>query len=250
MVDLTQEMTELASRLEGPTPEAGRVVQFAAAHAGEGTSTVAREFAFAMSRTARRGVWLIELDLMAGAQRAAVAAEVARYGPLGAPVRASPGEAIFLGVAPPRIGEDGRAWPDVRYLAAYPVGGARWWVTRFRQEALEPGQTASVTAAPAYWNVMRAHADWVVVDAPAADRSRAALQVAPFADANVLVVAADPEDTSGAAELRDAIMAVGGTCAGMVVNRAVAALQPATSEAAPSLMQGLLQRARRTSKAG
>ncbi len=67
---------------------------------------------------------------------------------------------------------------------------------------------------------MRRHAELVSVDAPAADRSAAAMAVAPFVDCTVLVVAAEGSDTRGPAALRDAIEAAGGRCAGIVFNRA------------------------------
>ncbi len=71
-----------------------------------------------------------------------------------------------------------------------------------------------------YWSALRRHAALVVVDAPAADRSTAAVIVAPFMDATVLVVAADGADTRAPAAVRDAIEQAGGRCAGIVFNRA------------------------------
>jgi Mrp family chromosome partitioning ATPase len=73
---------------------------------------------------------------------------------------------------------------------------------------------------PDYWNAMRRHAEWVVVDAPSADRSQAGLVMAPLMDMTVLVVAADGQDTRAPAALRDAIEQAGGRCAGLVFNRA------------------------------
>ena len=62
----------------------------------------------------------------------------------------------------------------------------------------------------------------VIIDAPAAERSGAAVAVAPFADFTVLVVAADQGDAAGPAALRDSITSAGGQCAGLVFNRAQA----------------------------
>jgi Mrp family chromosome partitioning ATPase len=221
MVDLSDEMADLAVTLStaiGPVGGA-RLVQFVSAERGEGTSTIAREFARHVSQHAQKGVWLVELDLMRGEQYAALAADPERYGFLGRPVRASPNGSMFFSIQPPVRGVDGRAWPDARYLGAFPVGGRRWWVTRFRREALRPGQSAQIMATPAYWDALRGHADWVIVDAPAAERSRALLTSAPFMDANVLVVAAEHGDTAKAPLLRDAITGVGGLCAGVFLNQ-------------------------------
>ena len=73
-----------------------------------------------------------------------------------------------------------------------------------------------------YWKAMRRHADLIVVDCPAADRSSAALTVAPFMDVSVLVLAADQGDAAAPAALKHAITAAGGRCAGLMFNRAAA----------------------------
>ncbi len=222
MVDLSSEMAELCGRLAQTPGGPGRVLQFVAAESGEGVSTVAREFARFTAQTARRGVWLVELDVFKGEHFAALKGDPARYGVLGEPTRASPNESCFFSVDPKLTGLDGRDWPDARYLDAYPVGEKRFWITRFRREALKPGQDVRILNTPAYWNTLRAHADWVVIDAPALARSPAALAIAPLADANVLVVSGDRRDVGGAQRLKASLGEAGGRCAGLVFNRAPA----------------------------
>ncbi|HRD28578.1 MAG TPA: sugar kinase, partial [Caulobacter sp.] len=63
MVDLSAEMAELWASLGGTSPGRARAVQFVAARRGEGTSTVAREFAAYAASRAGRTVWLVDLDL-------------------------------------------------------------------------------------------------------------------------------------------------------------------------------------------
>ena len=70
---------------------------------------------------------------------------------------------------------------------------------------------------------MRAHADYVIIDAPALSRSPAALAVAPLVDANLLVVSGDQRNVAGAQRLKAALGEVGGRCAGLIFNRAPAA---------------------------
>jgi Mrp family chromosome partitioning ATPase len=219
-VDLSCEMAELAGRLGAVPGGPGRVLQFVAAESGEGVSTVAREFARFASADARRGVWLVELDVYRGEQHGAIAADPVRYGRLGEPTRASPNETSFFSVDPKLQGVDGRPWPDSRYLDAYPVGERRWWVTRFRRETLKPGQDVRILNTPGYWNTLRAHADWVVIDAPALARSPASVAIAPLVDANVLVVSGDSRDITAAQRLRAALTEAGGRCAGVVFNKA------------------------------
>lgn len=222
MVDLTLEMAQLWASLGAAPSGQSRVVQFAAARTGEGTSTLAREFARFASRRAQRAVWLVDLDLLDAPQHRAVSEDPGRYGALGRQSAASPDGSAFFTVQPPMRGPDGRPWPDARYLVAHAVGGSNLWVTRFRREILQPDQRVSILPTGDYWRAMRRHAELVVIDAPAADRSAAAVAVAPFADATVLVVAADDGDAAAPAALRDSITDAGGRCAGLVFNRAQA----------------------------
>jgi Mrp family chromosome partitioning ATPase len=233
MIDLSEEAAALEAAL-GPAFGAGggRVVQFVSAQRGEGTSTVAREFARHLAQRARKGVWLIELDLMRGDQYGALASDPERYGFLGKAVKSSADGSMFFQVVPALKGVDGRPWSDASYMAAYPVGGKRWWVTRFRRETLKAGQTARILNAPGYWQSLRQHADWVIVDSPAAERSRVVLASAPHMDANVLVVAAEQGEPERPAMLRDAITSVGGNVAGVFLNRV-------RTEAAPFMKRRL-----------
>jgi Mrp family chromosome partitioning ATPase len=219
MLDLNAEMAELWGSLGAPAPGRARLVQFVAARGGEGTSSVAREFARFAARRAGRSVWLIELDLLAQAQVKAVRSDPERYGELSGPVAASPDDSMFFSVRPPQEGPGGAPVPDARYLVAHGLKGSRMWVTRFRNEALQPRQTLQLNPGRAYWEVMRGHADLIVVDSPAAERSQAALMIAPFMDQTVLVVAADETDVRAPALLKDSIAAAGGRCAGVFFNR-------------------------------
>ncbi len=222
MVDLTPEMGELWASLRAAPKGMARVVQFVSARGGEGTSTVAREFArYAVNRL-HGTVWLVDLDLIDSPQNDAMAAQSGRYGELGRQTAASPDGSAFFTVQPPARGDDNRPMADSRFLVAYPVGGPRFWVTRFRREDLRPRQTVHILPTGDYWTALRRHADLIVVDSPSADRSTAALTVAPFMDSTILVVAADDGDASGPLALKGSIIAAGGRCAGLVFNRAAA----------------------------
>jgi len=220
MVDLSAEMTDLWTSLGGPAGRRTRAVQFVAATAGQGASTVAREFAFHAATRASRRVWLVDLDLLGSTQADSFGLDARRFGPLGPPATASPDGSAFFTVQPPLRRPDGRPWPDARYLSAHAVGASSLWVTRFRHEALRPRQAVHIVPNGDYWNALKRHADLIVVDAPPADRSEAALTVARLMDDTVLVVAADQSDVGAPGRLRDAITAAGGHCAGLFLNRA------------------------------
>lgn len=232
MVDLSVEMAELWGTLGAPAPGRARAIQFVGATAGEGTSTVAREFAFHAATRAARRVWLVDLDLLGSPQIADFSADPARFGPMGPPASASPDGSSFFTVQPPLKRPDGRSWPDARYLFAHAVGASSLWVTGFRRDALRGRQTVHILPTGDYWAALRRHADLIVVDAPPADRSQAALTVAQFMDDTVLVVAADQADVRAPARLRDSINSAGGSCAGLFFNR--------TSVETPAFLKSML----------
>jgi len=219
MVDLSAEMAELWTSLGAPPSGRGRLVEFIAAREGEGVSTVAREFALYAARTLGRRVWLIDLDLMGQTQAAHLAREPSRFGELGPAASATPDGSMFFSVQPPLKRPDGRPWPDARYISSHAAGGPGLWVTRFRRDAMRGRQGVHVLPTPDYWKVLRRHADLVVIDAPAVDRSQGGLTIAPFMDDVVLVVAADEHDAGAPAALRDDLADAGAHCSGLFVNR-------------------------------
>lgn len=219
MVDLTAEMAGLWSALGPPRGARGRVIQIVAANSGEGTSTVARELARLAAVRARRPVWLVDADLFNQTQLDCVASMPDRFGRLGRAVRASPDGSSFYSVVPPVMMRDGRLARPSALLTARPCLGGRLWITRFSSEHLRSGHRVDVMPEPAYWDALRGHAETVIVDAPAGDRSDAAVMLAPFVDATVLVVAAETTEAAGPLILRDEIEAAGGHIAGLVVNR-------------------------------
>jgi hypothetical protein len=166
-------------------------------------------------------------------QAAGIAADPRRYCALGKPTAATPDGSVFFTVQPPLRDAQGRPAPDARYLYAQPAMGGKLWVSRFRRDRVRPGQQAHLLPRGDYWSALRRHADLVVLDAPAADRSSAALTTAAFVDCSVLVVAADQPDTTAPAALRDAIAGAGGRCAGVVFNRAEVEPPPFLAAARP-----------------
>ena len=219
MVDLTSEMAALWAAL-GPAPgHRGRVVQIAAASSGEGVSTIAREYARLAAVRARRPVWLIDADLSQQGQMEAVASQPDRFGALGKAAIATPDGSIFFAITPRIMDRAGKPVHPARLMTARPCLGGRLWVTRFAAEHLRSGQRAEAVSDARYWDALKKHADTVVIDAPAADRSDLAITLAPFVDATVLVVAAESTAANEPLMLRDEIEAVGGRIAGVVVNR-------------------------------
>ncbi|MDO1560334.1 hfsB [Brevundimonas sp. 2R-24] len=220
MVDLTTEMAALWGALGPARAGRGRVLLFVAARSGEGTSTVAREFARLAAVRARKPVWLVDGDVREPRQQAEVAAEPDRFGALGREASASPDGSAFFAIHPRLKDREGKPLPPGRLLTARPCLGGRLWVARVRTDRLSPSHRLEAVSAPGYWNLMRGHADTVVVDCPAADRSDLALTLAGTADQVVQIVSADASEANDHALLRAELEAAGARMAGLVFNRA------------------------------
>ena len=220
MVDLTREMADLMSALGRPQGKGGRVLMFVSALGGEGTSTVAREYSRCEAAFAAKPIWLVDADLRNPAQMIAVGQDAARFGPPGPLSQASPDGSVFFTLSPPARGSDGLPIADSRYLVARPFLDKRLWVTRFRHEKMGPGQRVKLFDQTTYWRALRAHAETVIVDVPALDRSTAALQLAPFMDGIILVVSETEGDVQARVNLKNDLEQAGGRVLGLVYNRA------------------------------
>ena len=148
-----------------------------ASRRGEGTSSMAASFALMAAGYAERTAWLVDLALMENAAYdafdAGFASGVAR-----------PGRAYdaSLGCAPMYELMPATQAGTAKLLTAHPVTGTRLLVTRFRTERLARGQVVRLRSQPGWWQALRRSSDWIIVDAPALDRSDAALDVANEAD--------------------------------------------------------------------
>ena len=220
MVDLTKEMADLMSALGRPQTRKGRVLMFVSAISGEGVSTVAREYARCEAAFAKRPVWLIDADLGRQTQMSALTADPHRFGPPGNLSSASPDGSVFFRLAPPALDPRGVAIADEKYLVARPFLDNRLWVTRFRTKNMAPGQRPKLNDQSPYWNALRRHAQTVVVDVPAMDRSAAVLQLAPQVDGIILVVSEEEGDVQARIDLKNDIEQIGGNMVGIVYNRA------------------------------
>ena len=220
MTDLTREMAELVSALGRPAAGSSRALMFVSALSGEGVSTVAREYARCEAAFAVKPVWLVDADLRDQTQMQALTHEPARFGPPGALSQASPDGSAFFTLAPPARDAQGRPVGDDRFLVAQPFLDKRLWVTRFRAEKLAPGQRVKLFEQTGYWAALRSHAGTIVVDAPAADRSVHALQLAGLMDGVVMVVSEGDGDVQSRLALKADLEQAGGKVLGIVYNRA------------------------------
>jgi len=220
MVDLTKEMADLMSALGQPQGSGGRALMFVSAYTGEGVSTVAREYARCEAAFAKKPVWLIDADLRKQTQMVAMGQDPRRFGPPGPLSQASPDGSAFFRLKPHGRDARGNTIADARYLTARPFLDSRLWVTRFRQQNLAPGQRVKLDPETTYWSALRRHAQTIIVDVPAADRSTVALQLAPHMDGIIMVVSEAAGDVQGRINLKNDLRQAGGRLVGMVYNRA------------------------------
>ncbi len=217
MRDLREDLEPIwrtATRLP-PTSQGGRVILFVSALSGEGTTSVATSFACLAARRAERNAWLVDLDLQNNPVFSGFEQRFARdIGRPGRAYDASLRQSPIYSVSPrnPQSKQD-------KLLTAHDVEGLPLLITRFRNERLQAGQHVTLISSPAWWTAVRKIADWVIVDAPALERSSAALDLAEQVDGIVLVVEADRTTTADVAAARRDLQMRGGKLLGVVMNQ-------------------------------
>jgi Mrp family chromosome partitioning ATPase len=177
-----------------------------AAQRGEGVSTIARALAEIAARRARRAALLIDLDVLRDSQFRAFAMGRGTGGPgLGAGVSGALGRRIFFS---PR--EAARAFSFHR------VGASRLLVSHFDAALAPRGLRMSIHPDRAYWDCARRAADCTIVDAPALQRSRVGLAMAPAMDGVVIVASAQTGAASATMDLQAELLAHNAKVLGLV----------------------------------
>lgn len=219
MVDLTAEMAGLWTALGAAPVHRGRLILFTSGRSGEGVSTVSREFSRLAAARAHKPVWLVDADLEQQGQVAAMCEEPHRFGRAGDPVVGSPDGSCFFAVLPGVVGINNTMIRPARFLSARPFLGRRLYTTLYHSESVGGGQRAITLGQVDYWAALSKHSETIIIDAPSGDRSDAALTLAPFADAVVMVIN-QGADVSDHLLFKEQLIAAGGKVVGLVLNRA------------------------------
>lgn len=215
MRDLRHDLTglwHLAGSL--PADRGGRVILFIGAHSGEGVSSVAVSFAQLAAAHAARMTWLVDLGIRRNHLYTSYSKGIVKDA-------GRPMHALDASLGTEQIYSVSGHETDVSYsrlLNAHQIEGQRLLVTRFRSDRLAPGQRVQLRTAPAWWAALRKAADWVVVDTPPAEESRAGLAFVSQADGVVLVVKADVTPATDVAALRRDVEMHGGKVLCVVLN--------------------------------
>lgn len=218
MKDLRADLKELYRSLsQTSSTDGGRTVMFMAARSGEGTSSIATAFALLAAETARKPVWLIDLDLKRNHlfNSFAVGAFAEAFGGVGPPYSAALKTQPFFSIEP----DAQEAAQGLGLFTAHRVGETRLMVTQFDASRLAAGQGIRIKTQLTYWQAVRAATDWAVVDAPALELASAGLAITSQMDKTVIVVNADDTSPNDVETLRREIELHGGRVAGVVLNR-------------------------------
>ena len=222
MKDLRKDLTEtwrVATR--APVDSGGRMIMFMSALEREGTSSVAASFAMLAAQRARKGVWLVDLNLMGGRLFKAFdrgGEFVDTFGQVGPAHNAETSGSSFFSISPPPPPPPAGQKKDAGLFVMHRVGDTKLLVSRFRKERLETTARVRIKSGEDYWKAVREIADWVIVDAPALETSPAGLAVCSQMDATALVVRADKTPATQVSRLGQEIEGHGGTCMGVVLN--------------------------------
>ena len=220
MIDLRDRLDSVwRAALRVPPASGARCLMFMAAREGEGTSSVAASFALKAAAHARKAAWLLDLDLRGnGAFEGFETGFAAGLYPPGRAYDASLRTEPIYSITLPEMKERP---PGVarKLLTVHEIPGTRLLVSRFRNEALQPGQRVHLRDQPDWWAKVRKAADWIIMDAPALNRSPAGLTMAGEADGVILVVQADSTGPDEVAGLRMEVEAQGGRVIGVVLNQ-------------------------------
>ncbi len=202
-----------ACHLPGET--GARMVQFIGLHEGEGTTSAAASFALIAAGHVRRTAWLVDLDLRRNpAFEGFQSRSFARLGAPGPAYDASLSATPIFDIAP----DFEPPGPAAKLLNAHRVGRSRLLVTRFCTDKLRPGQRIRLTPREDWWNALREATDWVIVDSPALERSRAGLATVKCVDAVVIVAHAERSLARDIDRVRREVESAGGQVLGVVMN--------------------------------
>lgn len=196
----------------------GIVVQFIGSHRGEGTSTVAREFAHICTVHSDRPVLLLDLDFRRDHQFDYFAERRGRDKEL-----RRPGSAADLGVD---LGQLVRLEKDItglgdneHLITAHRVGDTSLYVSRVHSYLRERKAMPQMTKALACWKQLRQVTAVTVVDSPPFTESFDGLSVSGLVDHAVLVVEAESTRMPVVAEFCDRLASQNAPIAGIVFNK-------------------------------
>jgi Mrp family chromosome partitioning ATPase len=196
----------------------GVVIEFIGSRRGEGTSTIAREFAQVCAVHSDRPVLLLDLDLRHDGQFDHFADRRGKDREL-----RRPGGATDIGVD---LGQLVRVDFEMaglhasdRLITSHRVGDTALYVSRLHPLLRERKLTPQVTKTPTFWTELRRLTAVTVVDCPPFSDSFDGLAISSLVDRVVVVVEAESTRLPVVAELCDRLSVQNAPVAGVVFNK-------------------------------
>ncbi len=185
-------------------------VQFVAANSGDGTSSIARDFALVAAMRAHDRVLLLDLGLPLNEQLS----HLTQRGLVEGPATIDP---VELGLpVEGRAGASDAGATAHTWLKFHRVRASSLYVSERQQAA---GGTEDPPGMAQFWERMRSEFELVVVDSPALSESFDPVMIANQMDAVIPIINAEATRAPVARNLRDRLMEVGGPVIGCVLNR-------------------------------
>jgi protein-tyrosine kinase len=189
MISLYQTITSLLPRVDCPS------VLFIGSQSNEGTSTVARQLAKAVSLRMAKSVLLIDLD------------------------RSRPDLHVYGGLRPEASAEEAGKNDQSSESAMYQVEESSLFVMPLFQRTVVTPRTLDSIKGGGFWEPLKERFDLVIVDSPPATRFPDGLGVVSQVDGVIMVVEAEGTRWQVALSVKDKILKSGGNILGIVFNK-------------------------------
>jgi capsular exopolysaccharide synthesis family protein len=195
-MEMSQEMLSLYKVIEAVLPDtSNRVLQFVGSSLGEGTSTVAREFAKIAAERIGLSVLLVDADRYQGTL------------------------SQFYSVASQRSWIDALHESGELKRAVHRVSESELYVSPASNSSVPTPELFNSPRFAGFWEKLKMEFDLVLIDSPPLTVSPDALALASKVDGVVLVVEAEKTKWRTARHTREQIQRVGGNILGIVLNK-------------------------------
>jgi Mrp family chromosome partitioning ATPase len=196
-LEMEEEMLRLYHNIESLIPDRrNKVIQFIAAGEGEGTSTIAREFARVTILRLGHSVLLLDAD------------------------RQNPTQHFFCNVSPEFCLDDVlQNGTEELDKALYQVGASNLFVSLVSRNSNSGGNIFDSPVLEQAWLKLKDRFDFILIDSPPATTSPDAFSVFRKADGVVIVVEADRTRWPVVESVREKIVQHGGNILGVVLNK-------------------------------
>lgn len=196
-LEMEEEMLHLYHTIESLLPDQRKkVIQFIGSGEGEGTSTIAREFARVTIMRLGQSVLLLDAD------------------------RHNPTQHFFCNVSPEYCLDDivqaGSEDPD---KALYQVGTSSLFVSLISRNSNSGSNIFDSAGVERIWEALKARFDLILIDSPPATMSPDGFGIFKKADGVVIVVEADRTRWPVVESVKEKILQHGGNILGVVLNK-------------------------------